>query len=336
MNTEVVKIDPKQFGLEEQKASQMREGLNPILAEREILSQQYAEVVKMELNDNTLKLARELRLKIRDNRTKGIEQWHKVNKEFYLRGGQFVDAIKKVEIFENERMESNLLEIEKHFENLEKERIANLQSERVAALMPYEVENAESLNLGIMADSVWESFLAGSIVSYNNKKEAERLAKEAEEKRLADEAAERDRIIIENQKLKEEADKAAKALEAERLAAKKILDEQKEKAEAELKKQREEADKAAKIEKDKALKLEAELKAKKDAEIKAQKEKEAADAAAKKEAERLAKAPVKKQLSVWVNSFALPSSNLDNEKAKLIAEKFEAFKAWALKEIESI
>lgn len=332
MNTQIVKIDPKEFGLEEQKASQMREGLTPILSEREIFSQQYDEVIKMELNDSTLKLARELRIKIRDNRTKGIESWHKVNKEFYLRGGQFVDAIKKVEVFENERMESNLLEIEKHFENLEKQRIADLQNERVALLFPYQVENADTLNLGTMPTSVWDSFLAGSMVSYNAKKEAERLAEEAEQKRLAEELAERERIKKENERLKEEAEKAAKELEAERLSAQKLLDEQKAKADAELKKQREEAEKAAKIEKEKSDKLAAELKVKQDAELKVQKEKEAAEIEAKK----LAKAPIKKQLSVWVGSFTLPSSNLDNEKAKLIAEKFEAFKAWALKEIESI
>lgn len=336
MNTQLVKIDPKQFGLEEKKASQMIEGLNPILVEREILSAQYAEVVKMELNDNTLKLARGLRLKIRENRTKGIEQWHKVNKEFYLRGGQFVDAIKKAEAFENERMESNLFEIEKYFENLEKQRIVDLQSKRVATLIPYEVENAESLNLGIMSEAVWESFLAGSIVSFNNKKEAERLAKEAEDKRIADEAAEREKIRIENQRLREEAEKAALKLKEERAAAQKLLDDQKKEAEAKLKKQREEAEKAAQIEKERLDKIAAELRAKNEAELKAKKEKEDAEIAARKQAEKLAKAPIKKQLSVWVNSFILPSSNLDNEKAKLITEKFESFKAWALMEIESI
>ena len=87
-------VDPKQFGLEESKATQMLQGLTPIFEEREILSEQYRDIITKEIDEQTSKEARELRLKIRDNRTKGIEKWHKANKEFYLRGGQFVDAIK--------------------------------------------------------------------------------------------------------------------------------------------------------------------------------------------------------------------------------------------------
>ena len=49
-----------------------------------------------------------------------------------------------------------------------------------------------------------------------------------------------------------------------------------------------------------------------------------------------AKAPIKKQLSIWVDGFLIAEINVENEKKALIKEKFEAFKKWAKNEIESI
>ena len=75
--------------------------------------------------------------KIYTNRTKGIDAWHKVNKDFYLRGGQFIDAIKRKEILVNEQMEEKLQEAEKFFENQEKQRIADLQESRLKLISEY-------------------------------------------------------------------------------------------------------------------------------------------------------------------------------------------------------
>ena len=58
--------------------------------------------------------------------------------------------------------------------------------------------------------------------------------------------------------------------------------------------------------------------------------------AAKKEAEKLAKAPIKKQLKVWVDSFSIPAAPTENEKTKDILAKFYAFKKWAESQIELI
>jgi len=80
----------------------------------------------------------------------------------------------------------------------------------------------------------------------------------------------------------------------------------------------------------------AELQAKKDAEIKVQNERKQVELKAKAEAEKNAKAPIKKQLSIWVDSFSISEINIENDKKALIKEKFEAFKKWAKNEIESI
>jgi len=55
----------------------------------------------------------------------------------------------------------------------------------------------------------------------------------------------------------------------------------------------------------------------------------------KKEAEKLAKAPVKKQLEQWVNNFEIPLPAVENELSLEIAMKFESFKKWSLTEIKN-
>lgn len=330
MTAELTKVDPKQYGLEESKATQMREGLTPIIEERMILAEQYQRVITQELNDATLKEARELRLKIRDNRTKGIEKWHSVNKEFYLRGGQFVDAIKKVEILENERMEDNLLSIEKHFENLEKEKQEALHTQRLILITPY-VDDITALDFRTMQEDVFEAFLSAKKSAFEASIEAE---KKAEAERLEAIRIENERIEaqrIENERLKKENEDKELQLEKERDEAAKAIAETNRLAKIESDKQ------AAILEaqRKETARIQAELKAKQDAEIQATKEREALELQAKKEAEKLAKAPIKKQLQVWVSSFEIGTVP-DNETALLIAGKFQDFKAWANKQIDSL
>lgn len=152
---EVLKVNAKDFGIEPQKELELIGNLPQIQIEREVLINQYDEIIKLSIEDPaTSKIAKELRLRVKENRTKGIEVWHKTTKNFFLKGGQFVDAVKNKEVAVNERMEANLEQIEKHFENLEKQRIAFLQKERVELISPY-LEDVSNLQLGTMADDVW-------------------------------------------------------------------------------------------------------------------------------------------------------------------------------------
>ena len=338
---ELIKVNPIEFGIEETKASEMVSGLVPIISEREILGQLYAAVIVKELNAETLKEARELRLKIRNNRTQGVEKWHKANKEFYLAGGRFVDAIKNKEVAENLRMEENLEQIEKHFENIEKQRISDLQKERELLLAPYMVENASSLSLGVMPADIWEGFIIGQKVRYEQKQEEIRLAAEAEAARIEAEKVERERIRLENEKLKAEAEAKEKELQAEREKVKKereaieaAAERERQKAAAELAKQQEAARKEREAAEKERARLAAELKAKQEAEAKAERERLANIEAEKKAAEKAAKAPVKEKLTIWVNGFNIITAPTENETSKAITEKFEAFKSWAKTQIE--
>jgi hypothetical protein len=171
----------------------------------------------------------------------------------------------------------------------------------------------------------FELFLSGVEKQYNERVEAERII---EKKRQAELKAEQERIEaqrLENERLKKEAEIKEAELKAER-----------EKAEKE--RLRVEAENKAKLDAERLEreKVEAELKAKQEAELKAERERKEAEYKARKEAEKLAKAPIKTKMSVWVNSFDLPLIDVENEKTTEIIAKFEAFKSWSLTQIESL
>ena len=347
MNTELAIVDPKQFGLEEAKAKEIKKGLEITLAEREILKQQYEDVIGLEITPESIKLFKNLRMQIRDNRTKGIMVWHKENKEFYLRGGQFVDAIKNKEILVNEQMEEKLENAEKYFENLEKQKIAQLQLDRVEMLRPYEVENLEQLDLGNMDTFVFDSFLSGVKTSFEAKKEreakaeAERIAKEKEE------ADAREAQRLENERLKKEAEDREAEIEAERKAnedkarkdkeaADKVLEEEREKARiAKQQHDKEQAELKAKqdaileAERKERARIEKELQDKKDAEAKEEQAKKDAEEKAKKDAEKLAKQSLQEQRQAWIDRFAMPETELSDVKTKEIQARFAGFITWA-------
>ena len=200
----IIEVKAVDYGLEEKQANELTTGLKTILEERIILIEAYKDVVTLEITEDNLKTFKELRLQIRDNRTKGIEKWHKTNKAYFLTGGRFVDAIKNKEVAENERMEAKLMEAEKYFENLEKERLEKLSTERKALILPYE-ETDSLKDLGYMSDEIWNNVFTGAKANFEAREVAK---KKAEEERMAKEkaeAVEREKIRLENEKLKKEA-----------------------------------------------------------------------------------------------------------------------------------
>lgn len=200
-----------------------------------------------------------------------------------MRGGQFVDAIKKRELEVNNRVEEALEQIEKRQEILERERIANLQSLRVSLISEY-VENAERMDLGNMQLDVYEAFYAAKKKEFEEKKEAERLAyiefeREKKEKGLHDSRREQALPYYQFWSDFEKSLHFGKQSEGDFTAFINRI-----------------------------------------------------------EAAKLAKAPIKKKLSVWVDSFEINRTFIDgeNETAKEIIAKFEAFKNWAKTQVENI
>lgn len=327
-------INPVEFGIEPVKAKEMLSGLSVIIEEREALKLSYIDVINLPITEENIEIFKDLRIKVRDNRTKGIEPWHKTNKAFYLAGGRFVDAIKNKEVLENEQMEAKLMEAEKFFENKEKERLALIKKEREELLQPF-VETLPS-DLETLDQDIFDSFLETKKKAHAEKLEAERLEAERIEKERIEREKEIEAQRLENERLKKEAEEKEKALQKERAEAEAKQKAIQEEADRKAREEKAKQDAILKAEKEAKEKVEAELQAKKDAEIKAENERIAKEKAEKLEAEKLAKAPIKKQLSVWVSGFELPNTEVDNEVSKEIKEKFEAFKKWSLTQVNNL
>jgi len=179
----IVKV-AESHGLTESQAMPLVKDLPLILSKREALTDQYKKALTLDVDDpDTPDKAKELRLKIRDIRTKGIEPWHKDAKRLFLAGGRFVDAIKNQEVEVNKRMEDDLLQIEKYHEIQEEKRREEIREKRKALLEPYqEVLGDSQVDYALMDEDVWDSYFK-SIKEKFEKAEKEIKLDELERKR---------------------------------------------------------------------------------------------------------------------------------------------------------
>ncbi|OPZ32272.1 MAG: hypothetical protein BWY98_01358 [Tenericutes bacterium ADurb.BinA155] len=304
-------------------------------------------------NAASCKMARVARLELRGVRIE-IEKKRKELGDNYLRKTQAINAAAKELKELIEPYEAKLLEIEEHAERVESERKRVLTQERTAALVAVN-GSLTGLNLGDLPEEQWAEMLAGAKLVHEAKLaeaakiEAERIAKEKAD------AEERERIRIENEKLKSEAEAREKQLAEERAEAERKAKEAAEKArkereaiEAKAKAEREEAEKKAaaeraeieakaraereaaeakaKAEREAREKLEAEKKAREEAEAKAQAEREKAarKAAAAPDAEKI------KSFAETVRALKLPGFSTEAGKltAAEVAAKVESFAKW--------
>lgn len=163
-----------------------------------------------------MKMAREGRLALRDIRLVAEKTKDKL-KEDSIREGRFIQAIYNLIEGTVSPLEKELLEKEKFAENMEKERLAKLQKERAEMIAPY--SNPANHYLDGLSDSEFEELFQNLKFGYEARIEA---GKKAEQERIEKEkadAAERERIRLENEQLKKEVDEKEKALALERKKA---------------------------------------------------------------------------------------------------------------------
>lgn len=329
----LVNINPVEYGLTDETAKNIQQQFQPMLEKMVELETEYNEVVSLPIEDpNSAKKAKELRLKYVKVRT-GTADIHKQQKAFYLNGGRFVDGWKNAQLFASQNKEETLEKIEKYQEIKERERIEKLELQRIELIREF-VEDATGLSLGTMSDDVFDAYLTAKKKSHFDRIEAEKKAEQDHIEKEKAEAAERERMRLENEKLKAEAQAKEKELQKQKEDAEKAMAAERAKAELERKK------------------IEAEAQAKLDSEIAQRKKIEAEQMAAEKERQRieaeklaqiekdqkeqakLEKAPIKKQMKVWVTGFSLPEISLTNDKKDEIVAKFEAFKKWCESQID--
>lgn len=271
MEKSVVLVDPKEYGLEEKKASSIEKSFLPKQIELDAFLEQYSSVITKELNAETFKEARELRLKLVKVRT-GIADVHKTEKAFYLASGKYVDALKNKLTTPIEQMEEKLKDIEDYEKRIETERKAALKADRIKAFEPYGTD-VSFMPLDEMTEEQFQGQLTIAKTAFEA--EQKRIKKEEEDRIEAEKKAELDRIerekaeaeerkliAEENEKLKKEAE----AREAELKKERESLAKEQAKKDAEAKADAERLAKIAADEKAKSDKLAAEIKAKQDAE----------------------------------------------------------------------
>lgn len=276
------------------------------------------------------KVAGALRLELKKVRV-AADKTRKELKEDSLRRGKAIDGINALLEYQLVPIEDAMEKIEKAAEIAEANRVAALKAVRVAELTPF--SDPTFYDLGKMPDAQWEQLLAGAKSAHEAKLAAAARAEEGRVAKEKAEAAERERIRAENERLKQEASDKEAALKAER---ERVAKEQADAAEV-ARKEREAIENKAADEREKLRKQQslarAKLKKAEDdlaAERAAQEKKAADDAAVERqrqadavEAERkAAAAPDKEKLAGYVESLAyLSVPYLGTAAGQILAEE---------------
>jgi hypothetical protein len=276
MEEKIVKIDPFEFGLDENQAQEVEKAFMPKIVERDGLKEVYTQLLTQEITPLLCNEAKNLRNKLVKVRT-GIAEIHKTQKSFFLAAGRYVDAWKNKETLPVTQMEEKLTEIEEYYIRIEQAKIVELQTSRASEIAQYQDEFAFIPdNLGTLADDVYANYLLGVKTAFEQKKAAAEEAKKAEEKRIADEKAENERIRIENEKLKKEREileaenkKREAKIEAERKAREAEETKQRIEREEKERKEREANEAILKAEREKLAEAQRQLEAKIEADRKA-------------------------------------------------------------------
>ena len=284
MKHEIVKIEsPELEILEKSRADQIRTTFEPMVKMLEEFESQYVDIISESEKEITKELtlkAKRVRLDIGKVRIETGKLKDK-QKEYIKLEDKAIMGVHNILVWAVKEKEDKLKGIEDFFEIQEQKKLQALQSERAEKLSNY-VDDAHERNLSGMDEDVWKAYFESKKKEYEDRIAAE---KKAEEDRIAKEkteAEEREKIKIENERLKKEAEAKEKQIAAEKAKA----EAERKAIEAKAQKERDEAARILKAEQESAriaaekasaekAKLEDELKAKAEAERKA-KEEEAA------------------------------------------------------------
>jgi hypothetical protein len=232
----------------------------PIKTMLDEMKVEHAEIMALEITQENCFKAKSLAKKYQKLRS-ATDELHKNEKAFYLKGGRKVDEWKTETYKLIEPAEKEAKERAEHFELLEKARIEKLQGERYAEYQKYGQDLF--IDLGSMAEEVWNNFIAGVKTSFEIRKAAEEKAEQERKEKEAAERAEQAKIKAENEKLRKEAEERDAKERAEREKIQKENDErlmieraEREKKEHELKAIQEAEKTRVKLEKEAAEKVE--------------------------------------------------------------------------------
>lgn len=290
-------------------------------------------VVTSESQLAEMKMAREGRLFLKSKRV-AIENTRKELKEQSLREGQTIDAIAKILKNLIEPIEEHLEKQEKFIEIRETQRKEERKAKRVQVLtaLNFDFTYTDLLN---MPDEQYDALVLKLENERDARIEAERKAEEERIAKEKAEAEERERIRIENERLKKEAEERERIAAEERRKYEQEIarrEEERRKAEEKERKEREAIEEKARLERLSAeaerKRIEAEANAKLEEERK-ERERIAAELKAKKDAEEKAE---QERLLSEKKAAAAP----DKQKLISLAKQFESVIMPELKTPEAI
>lgn len=338
-------------------ATEGKQTLRDCFAPHFIAFHELAESAK-EIAVNAPKAAREKRLELKAVRV-ACEKTRKALKDDILVRGRAIDSINAMLEVRAVAIEERLEKIEKAEEIAAAERKAALKAEREALLKPYGL-NTNFYDLAGMDEAAFSELLSNTKLAQEAraaqeaKAEADRIAREQAE------AAERERVRLENERLRKEAAEREEEARKERLRQQAILETERARAQAEreaaekvaaaeraeiqrkadeaaavARKEREAAEQKANEERAAREKAEAELAAKKAADAKR-------EADERRAAKKAAAAPDKEKLTVFIQNLVreVPMPTMTTEDGCKLADEITARRdslvAWATQQIATL
>ena len=205
---ELIKFEtPELQAIEKSRAKQIKDTFEPMVKMLTDFEKSFNQIIEESKKGITKELtvkAKRLRLDVGRVRIETGKIKDK-QKEYIKLEDKAIMGVHNILVFAVKEKEDTLKGLEDHFENLEKERIQKLQSDRAEKLSQY-VEDAFERNLSGMDEDVWNAYFQTKKREYEDRIEAEKKAEEERIQREKEEAEERERIRLENEKLRKEAE----------------------------------------------------------------------------------------------------------------------------------
>jgi hypothetical protein len=288
-----------------------------------------AEAIKAEVYNLTvtsadqvadIRKAREFRLKLKNIRVES-EKAKKREKEESLRKGQAIDAVFRYILSVVVPMEEHLEKQENFVRLLEEKAREARRVEREQALIALDVDTT-FYNLADMPEESFAKLVESSKAAFELKSQAAAKAEQERIEREQAEAAERQRMIEENERLKKEAAEKEAALEMERQKAAK----EKAESEAAQRKLEEEHRAVLEIERKERERIEAEARSQQAERERIERERVEAEARAAREYDAAVRkaqlAPDKEKLVTLAQQIAsIPMPSVASAEAKVVIEK---------------
>ena len=174
MTNELV-LNATSYGIEESKAKQLEKVFVPMVEKFKELEDQYNEVLSnKEITKQVCADAKSVRNKYVKVRT-GADEIHKIAKSNLLIQTRAIDGLRNLVKFAVIDHENSLMEVEKHFEKLEAEKLEAIREKRESILLKFG-DNPGIGDLSTMSEEVWSHYISSVETTFKAKIEAEKKA----------------------------------------------------------------------------------------------------------------------------------------------------------------